>query len=146
MKQQLKARILLVDDEEEFLASLKARLEIRGLKVETAASGEEAIKRVGQQEYDAIIVDLSMPGIDGIETLERIKNINPDAELIMLTGHATVESGVNAMKKGAGDFLQKPVDITDLLKKISEAKDRRMHLLEKKSQDELDQILKSRGW
>ncbi|MFV0436337.1 MAG: response regulator [Desulfopila sp.] len=146
MQQQLKARILLVDDEEEFLVSLKARLEIRGMQVDTAANGEDAISLADRQEYDAIIVDLSMPGIDGLETLERIKEINPDAELIMLTGHATVESGIKAMKKGAGDFLQKPVDLADLLQKIGEAKDRRIHLLEKKSQEELDQILKSRGW
>jgi len=146
MDTQLKARILLVDDEEEFLKTLSERLEIRGLKVDIAGSGEEAIAKAEQQEFDAIIVDLSMPGIDGIETIERIKSINPTAELIMLTGHATVESGVKAMKKGAGDFLQKPVDMTTLLAKIAEAKDRRTHVLEKKAQEELDQILKSRGW
>lgn len=146
METQLKARILLVDDEEEFLKTLSERLEIRGLTVDIAGSGEEAIAKVEQQEFDAIIVDLSMPGIDGIETIERIKAINPTAEMIMLTGHATVESGVRAMKKGAGDFLQKPVDMQTLLAKIGEAKDRRTHVLEKRAQDELDQILKSRGW
>lgn len=146
MEQQLKARILLVDDEEEFLQTLSARLELRGLQVDTASNGTEAIGKVEQQEYDAIIVDLSMPGLDGIETIERIKSITPSAEIIMLTGHATVESGVRAMKTGAGDFLQKPVDLATLLAKIGEAKDRRMHVLEKQSQDELDKILKSRGW
>lgn len=146
MKTQMHARVLLVDDEEEFLKTLSARLELRGLKVDIVGSGEEAIALASQQEYDAIIVDLSMPGIDGIETIERIKQINPDAEMIMLTGHATIESGVEAMKKGAGDFLQKPVDLSTLLQKIGEAKDRRTHVLEKRSQDELDKILKSRGW
>lgn len=146
MQQQLKASILLVDDEEEFLAGLSARLELRGLQVETAVSGEEAIARVNAREYDAIVVDLAMPGLDGIETIEKIKTINPSAEIIMLTGQATVASGVKAMKSGAGDFLLKPVDLATLLAKIGEAKDRRMHVLEKKSQDELDQILKSRGW
>lgn len=146
MKTQLHARILLVDDEEEFLKTLSARLEMRGLTVEIVGSGEEAIAVAQEREFDAIIVDLSMPGIDGIETIERIKQMHPEAELIMLTGHATVESGVEAMKKGAGDFLQKPVDLPTLLKKIGEAKDRRTHVLEKRAQDELDKILKSRGW
>lgn len=146
MDKKLKARILLVDDEEEFLKTLSARLELRGLQVDTASSGEDAIKKVDQHEFDVIVVDLSMPGLDGIETIERIKAINDTAEIIMLTGHATIESGIKAMKRGAGDFLQKPVEMVTLLEKIGEAKDRRMLVLEQKSQEELDQILKSRGW
>lgn len=146
MDEQLKARILLVDDEEDFLKTLSDRLEIRGLKVNTASSGEDAVSKVEKQEFDAIILDLSMPGIDGIETIERIKAISPSAEIIMLTGHGSIESGIKAMKTGAGDFLQKPVEMKTLLEKIGEAKNRRMLVLEKNSQEELDQILKSRGW
>lgn len=146
MDEKLKARVLLVDDEVEFLQTLSTRLELRGLKVDTAESGEAAISKVEQQEFDVIVVDLSMPGIDGIETMERIKDINPSAEIIMLTGYGSVESGVKAIKTGAGDFLQKPVEMATLLEKIGEAKSRRMLVLEKKSEEELDQILKSRGW
>ena len=146
MDEKLKARILLVDDEEDFLKTLSDRLEIRGLKVNTASSGEDAVSMAEQQEFDAIILDLSMPGIDGIETLERIKAISPSAEIIMLTGHGSIDSGIKAMKTGAGDFLQKPVEMKTLLEKIGEAKNRRMLVLEKNSREELDQILKSRGW
>lgn len=146
MVEKLKGRILLVDDEDDFLKTLADRLKLRGLDAHTAASGEEAILRVQEHEFDTIVVDLSMPGIDGIETIERIKAINPTTEIIMLTGHATVESGVKAMKTGAGDFLQKPVDMPTLLEKIGEAQNRRTLVLETKSQEVLDKILKSRGW
>ncbi len=146
MDLKLKTKVLLVDDEIEFLQTLSSRLELRGLTVDTATSGEAAIDKIKQQEFDVIVMDLSMPGIDGIETMEKIKEINPVAELIMLTGHASVESGVKAIKTGAGDFLQKPVEMSTLLEKIGEAKNRRMLVLEKKTEEELDLILKSRGW
>ena len=87
-----------------------------------------------------------MPGIDGLETLKRIKAINPDAEIIMLTGHGSVQSGVEAMKLGAGDFLQKPVELSELMVKIGEAKDKRMLVLQKRSQEELRKILQTKGW
>jgi FixJ family two-component response regulator len=87
-----------------------------------------------------------MPGIDGLETLKRIKADNPDAEIIMLTGHGSVASGVEAMKLGAGDFLQKPVELAELLSKIGEAKDKRMLVLQKRSQEELRKILQTKSW
>ena len=87
-----------------------------------------------------------MPGIDGLETLKRIKANNPNAEIIMLTGHGSVASGVEAMKLGAGDFLQKPVELTELMSKIGEAKGKRMLVLQKQSQEELRNILKTKGW
>lgn len=146
MSEQLKARVLLVDDEEDFLKMLSDRLKVRGLRVNTVSSGEDAVSKAEEHEYDAIIVDLSMPGIDGLETIKRIKAINPTAEVIMLTGHGSVESGVEAMKLGAGDYLQKPVEISTLLGKIGKARNKRMLVLEKKSQEELEKILKSRGW
>lgn len=146
MSDKIKARVLLVDDEEDFLQVLSDRLQARGLKVNTASSGEDAITDVAQHQYDAVIVDLSMPGIDGLETIRRIKEISPSSEVIMLTGHGSVESGVEAMKLGAGDFLEKPVEMSTLLDKIGEAKDKRMLVLQAESQAELERILKSRGW
>jgi len=146
MKKELEARVLLVDDEEEFLDMLTQRLENRGLKVNAVTSGEAAVEQAGEKEYDAIIVDLAMPGIDGLETLARIKEKHPDMEIIMLTGHATVQTGIEAMKLGAEDFLEKPVDMNVLLEKIGAAKHKRMLVLEKRSSDELKQILKSKGW
>ncbi len=146
MDQEMEAKVLLVDDEREFLETLSSRLEMRGLKVSAVTSGEQAIAEAKEQEYDAIVVDLSMPGIDGLETLKRIKADNPNAEIIMLTGHGSVASGVEAMKLGAGDFLQKPVELSELMSKIGEAKDKRMLVLQKKSQEELRKILQSKGW
>ena len=142
----MEAKVLLVDDEQDFLETLSNRLEMRGLKVSAVTSGEQAISEAKQQDYDAIVVDLAMPGIDGLETLKRIKADNPNAEIIMLTGHASVQSGVEAMKLGAGDFLQKPVELTELMSKIGEAKNKKMLVLQKKSQDELRQILKTKSW
>ncbi|MBU0909140.1 MAG: response regulator [Proteobacteria bacterium] len=146
MEEKLQAKVLLVDDEEEFCNMLSERLETRGLKVNTVLSGEDAVARVENQNFDAIIVDLAMPGIDGLETLRRIKEKRPDLEILMLTGHGTVKSGIEAMKLGAEDFLEKPVDMKVLLEKISEAKHKRMLILEKKSQEEVENIIKSKSW
>lgn len=146
MEKKLEARVLLIDDEEEFLEMLTERLETRGLKVNSVTSGEEAVEQVEGANYDAIVVDLAMPGIDGIETLKRIKAKSPDMEIIMLTGHATVKNSVEAMKLGAEDLLEKPVDLDVLLEKIGAAKHKRMLVLEKQSKDELKQILKSKSW
>ena len=146
MAKELEGKVLLVDDEKEFLETLASRLELRGLKVSAVTSGEQAISEAKAQDYDAIVVDLSMPGIDGLETLKRIKADNPDAEIIMLTGHGSVQSGVEAMKLGAGDFLQKPVELSELMVKISEARDKRMLVLQKQSQEELRKILQSKSW
>ena len=146
MTKKTEASVLLVDDEEQFLDILSQRLETRGLKVDTVTSGEDAVKQVELQNFDAIIVDLAMPGIDGIETLRRIKEKRPDLEIIMLTGHATVKSGIEAMKLGAEDFLEKPVDLNELLERIGEAKHKRMLVVEKGRQEEIKKIIKSKTW
>lgn len=146
MEKEMEARVLLVDDEEDFLETLSSRLEMRGLKVSAVTSGEQAVVEAKEQDYDAIVVDLAMPGIDGLETLKRIKADNPNAEIIMLTGQASVQSGVEAMKLGAGDFLQKPVELSELLSKIGEAKHKKMLVLQEKSQEELRKIIKSKSW
>lgn len=146
MMEKRKANVLLVDDEEQFLDALSQRLEARGLKVKAVTSGEDAVDQVEDHNFDAIIVDLAMPGIDGIETLKRIKEKRPDLEIIMLTGHATVKSGIEAMKLGADDFLEKPVDLNVLLEKIGEAKHKRMLVVEKGRQEDVKKILKSKTW
>jgi DNA-binding NtrC family response regulator len=146
MTGKVQASVLLVDDEEQFLDALSQRLEARGLKVDTVTSGEDAVKQVENRNFDAIIVDLAMPGIDGIETLKRIKEKRPDLEIIMLTGHGTVKSGIEAMKLGAEDFLEKPVDLNELLAKIGEAKNKRMLVVEKGRQEEVQKIIKSKTW
>lgn len=146
MEKELNARVLLVDDEVDFIEGLSQRLEVRGLKVTTATGGEEAVRIVDRQEFDAIILDLAMPGMDGLETLKRIRAHHPDAEIIMLTGHGSIKSGIEAIKLGAEDFLEKPVDIKSLLQKISEAKAKRVLILQKQSLAEIEHILKSKAW
>jgi DNA-binding response OmpR family regulator len=146
MDEKLNARVLLVDDEEDFLQSLSQRLETRGLKVEAATRGEDAVDMVDQQDFDAIVLDLAMPGMDGLETLKRIREKHPEAEIIMLTGQASIKSSVEAMKLGAEDYLEKPFDINELMEKIGEAKDKHVLVLKQKSKQEIEQILKAKSW
>ena len=146
MDEELKAKVLLVDDEADFLATLAERLETRGLKVNTATSGEDAVAKVDSQSFDLIVLDLAMPGIDGLETLKRIKAKQPEAEIIMLSGQGSIKTSIEAMKLGAEDFIEKPVNITELMDKISEAKDKRMLVLQAKSVKEIEKILHTKGW
>lgn len=146
MDSDLAAKVLLVDDEEEFIELMSQRLETRGLKVVAVTSGEEALAMAEDRNFDVAVVDLAMPGIDGIETLRRIKEKRPDIEVIMLTGQATVQGGINAMKHGSIDFLEKPVDLNILMDKIHQAKQERMLALKKKSDEEMRNILKSKSW
>ncbi|MFW2366488.1 MAG: response regulator [Desulforhopalus sp.] len=146
MAKNIQARVLLVDDEEEFVRTLAERLEIRGLKVTGATSGKEAIELTDRQEFDAIIVDLAMPGMDGLSTLKHIKTLHPDTGIIMLSGQGTVKTSTEAMKLGAEDFLEKPVNIDELLDKISDARKRRIVILQKRSKKEIENILKRKFW
>jgi DNA-binding NtrC family response regulator len=146
MVEELKARVLLVDDEQDFLATLSERLETRGLTVSAVTKGEDAVTKVDEQNFDLIILDLAMPGIDGLETLKRIKAKQPDAEIIILSGQGSIKSSIEAMKLGAEDFLQKPVDISELMDKISDAKDKRLLVMQKKSVQEIEKILHTKGW
>ncbi|MBI5025781.1 MAG: response regulator [Nitrospirae bacterium] len=146
MSEELKASVLIVDDEEQFLDVFSKRLQGRGMRVDTAASGEDAVKRAKGKEFDAIVLDLVMPGLNGIETLKRLKDENPDLQIIVLTGHATVEKGVEAIKAGAMDFLEKPVDLNKLLGIIGEAQHRKILIVEKKAEEHVKDILKTKGW
>jgi len=139
-------KILLVDDEVEFTHILSQRMEARGVDVESAASGPEALQKVERSAYDAIILDLAMPGMDGIETLGRLLQRNPDLQVILLTGRATVQKGVEAIKLGAVDFLEKPAEIDKLLEKIHQAQTTRMLLVEERAEERIKDIMGSKGW
>jgi DNA-binding NtrC family response regulator len=116
------AKVLLVDDEEPFVETLAKRLTKRDLNVLTAFSGPEALEKLGQDpRVDVVILDVKMPGMDGIEALRRFKADYPLVEVIMLTGHATVETAIEGMKLGALDYLMKPCDMEILLNKVREA-------------------------
>jgi DNA-binding NtrC family response regulator len=116
------ANVMLVDDEVGFVETMGKRLAKRDLGVETAFSGEEALKRLNEKAgTEVVILDVKMPGMDGIETLREIKKKFPLIEVIMLTGHATVETGIEGMKLGAFDYLMKPCDMDQLIDKVKTA-------------------------
>ncbi len=114
--------VMLVDDEIPFVETMTKRLEKRNLMILQAFDGEEALEKLDKnRNLDVIILDVKMPGMDGLETLNAIKNAHPLMEVIMLTGHATVESAIDGMKMGAFDYLMKPCDIEQLIAKVEEA-------------------------
>jgi DNA-binding NtrC family response regulator len=114
--------ILLVDDEVSFVETMTKRLTKRGLKVISSLSGEKALQMIdSHRNLDVVILDVKMPGMDGVQTLQEIKKRFPLIEVIMLTGHATVESAVEGMKLGAYDYLMKPCDIDELISKVQAA-------------------------
>ena len=114
-------RILIVDDEERFRTTLGKRLAEREYEVHSVGSGQEALDEIKNKLYDVNILDVKMPGLDGIETLAQIKKSKPGIEVILLTGHASVESAVEGLRMGAYDYLYKPYDLEALLEKINGA-------------------------
>ncbi|MEA3279063.1 MAG: response regulator [Thermodesulfobacteriota bacterium] len=114
-------QMLLVDDEDDFRTTLANRLKLRKIDVTDVGSGNEAIDLVKEKSFDVAVIDVKMPGIDGIETLKQVKKIQPAMEIVMLTGHASIESGMEAMKLGAYDYVMKPCDIDELLIKTGDA-------------------------
>ena len=110
--------ILIVDDEHEFLELMKKRKKKRGFTVVGASSGEQALELVREQSFDAMVLDVKMPGIDGIEVLRRVKQMKPELPVILLTGHASVEAAMTGVETGAVDYLLKPVPINDLIMRL----------------------------
>ncbi len=122
---KIPTRVLLVDDEKDFVEMLALRLQEVGEKVVEAYSGEECLEKLGQSVIDVVVLDVKMPGMDGIETLQEIKKHYPLAEVIMLTGHGTTETAVQGMKLGAFDYLIKPADFEELTAKLVNARKRK---------------------
>ena len=116
-----KCRVLLVDDEKDFLDVLIRRLSKRDLKVDGVSSGEEALQYLQGRPIDVAVLDVKMPGMDGLTLLREIKKLNPLIEVIMLTGHASLEVALEGMRSGAFDYLMKPAEIDELLYKIQDA-------------------------
>lgn len=121
-----KAKILVVDDEERFRNTLKKMLMAQGLEVAALGSGKAALSELTHNPYDVIILDVKMPDMDGMETLAKIKTINPTVEVIILSGHASVDTAVEIMKLGGSEYLLKPCSIEDLMDKIEVAYERKL--------------------
>lgn len=118
---QTPPRVLLVDDEHDFRDLITKRLRKRGLVVQAVPDGKEALAALSDAPFDVVILDVRMPGMDGIETLRAMQRLDSDAQIIMLTGHASLEAAHQGMGLGAFDYLLKPVGINELLFKIQDA-------------------------
>lgn len=123
--------VLLVDDETEFLDTLVKRIKKRDVNVTGVESGEKALVFLGEQPVDVVVLDVRMPGMDGIETLRELKKRHPLVEVILLTGHASLEVAIEGMELGAFDYLMKPIDIDELLYKLEDANKKRSIQVEK---------------
>jgi DNA-binding NtrC family response regulator len=121
----VKAKVLIVDDEERFRITLKKLLTANGLETNAVGSGMEAIEELKKQPYDVILLDVKMPGMSGIEALAELKKISRDVEVIILTGHASVDVAVEIMKLGGYEYLLKPCPMEELLAKIESAFERK---------------------
>ena len=121
-------KILLVDDEVEFASALAERLQMRGYDVKTASNGLEAMALFHNSPPDVVILDLRIPGMDGLEILKNIKIFDPTIEVLILTGHGDVESVAEGMKNGAFEYIMKPIDIDELTSKIDVAKNKRFNV------------------
>jgi DNA-binding NtrC family response regulator len=117
--------ILLLDDESDFVETMVKRFGIRKMPIDSAKSGQEALAALAAKDYDVIILDVRMPGMDGLEVLKLIRERSPLTEVIMLTGHASLEAGMQGMNLGAYDYVLKPADFDDLLDKVRKAFERK---------------------
>jgi len=129
-------RLLLVDDEADFRTTLVKRLKRRGIDPQEACSGDECLEVLETDPADVVVLDVKMPGMDGIETLRHIKKQYPRTEVIMLTGHATTQDGVDGIKQGAFDYLSKPIELDHLMGKIKQAHDKILREEEKRREAE----------
>jgi len=124
-------KLMLVDDEKRFLSTTRKLLEKKGYDVVTASCGAEALERLRTHRVHVVVLDVKMPGMDGVATLREIKKQFPMVEVIMLTGHATVESAVEGLKSGAVDYLMKPADLEEIVAKAKDAFQRRVDIEDK---------------
>lgn len=139
--------VMLVDDEVPFVETMTKRLTRRNLQIIPAFSGQEALGKLSEHgNVDVVILDVKMPGMDGIETLREIKRQYPLVEVIMLTGHATVETAIEGMKLGAFDYLMKPCEVEQLVAKVEEAKAKKSQHERKIMEARMKEITSRRGF
>lgn len=121
----MEIKILLVDDETDFVETMTKRFGIRKMPITTAGSGAEAVTLVEEEDFDVVVLDVRMPGMDGLEVLRQIRAKRPLTEVIMLTGHASLDAGMQGMNLGAYDYVLKPADFDELLDKVRRAAERK---------------------
>jgi len=121
----MKCKLLLVDDEKTMVKYLSKRLIKKGFEISTAYNGLDALEQMRASDFDVVLLDVLMPGMNGIDTLKEIKKIKPRTEVIMLTGHASVEVGIEGMKAGAFNYIMKPFDPNELVTEINLACEQR---------------------
>ncbi|HSO23373.1 MAG TPA: response regulator [Chondromyces sp.] len=141
-----KDRVLLVDDEVNFLEALAERMRMRGLEVTCAKSGREALTAVEEATFDAVVLDLAMPGLDGLETLRRLRQMQPELQVMILSGRATVQTAVEATRLGATDIFEKPTEVDTLVQRIRSARAARLAHDDEVSQEHIDEIMRTKGW
>ena len=140
------ARVLLVDDETDFTDTMSHLLQNRGYQVTAVNSGESAIKALSQERYDVMVLDLKMPGMDGMATLKEAKKLELFTETLILTGHATVDTALEAIKLGAYDYLTKPCDIDDLVGKIQGARKKKDATEKQEISKKIERIVEGKGF
>ncbi len=128
----MKINVLIVDDEREFAETLAERLMIREINVRFVNSGLEALKHIEQNSIDVVLLDVLMPELDGIETFAEIQKLDPTIQVVMLTGHAKIETAINGIKDGIYDYILKPVKIDELIGKIEMAYQQRAFAKQRK--------------
>ncbi|RLB86858.1 MAG: response regulator [Deltaproteobacteria bacterium] len=136
-------RVLLIDDEQTLLEYLSKRLLREGFTVKATFSGEEAIEAASNENYDVAVVDLKMPGIDGVETQKRLKKIQPFLQCIVLTGHGSVETALESGQQNAFKYLLKPIDYENLVETIKEAYKKKTELVNQKFKEQVEEIYRS---
>ncbi len=142
---KIPARVLIVDDEKDFVEMFSLRLEGEGERVSTAFNGVDALDLLDETPIDVVILDIRMPGIDGIETLRQIKARHPLVEVILLTGHGTTETAVEGMRLGAFDYLMKPADFDEINRKLRNALKRKDEQEERIRQAEVRLLVRRSG-
>ena len=140
------AKILLVDDETDFTDTMSQLLRTRGYRVTAVNGGESAIKALGQEKYDVMVLDLKMPGMDGMATLKEAKKLELFTETLILTGHATVDTALEAIKLGAYDYLTKPCEIDELVQKIQGAWKKKDATEKQEIKKNIDRIVEGKGF
>jgi DNA-binding NtrC family response regulator len=139
-------KVLLVDDEQDFVETLAERMRTRNMDVDTSNSAVDALAKLEAGGFDAVVLDLKMPGMDGLEALKAIKARDPNIQVILLTGQATVQKGVEAMKLGAMDLLEKPADLDTLTREIRQAHAQKLVMVSEEAEARVRDILSEKGW